>query len=64
MKWIDINDTMPAEDEWILVGSADFQEVSFGMCLDGQFYNPDIDYHNIRGVTHWMQMPKPPKWEK
>ncbi len=60
MKWINVNDIMPAEDEWIILGSVDFKEVSFGMCLDGKFCNPDIGYHNIRGVTHWMKMPEPP----
>ncbi len=61
MEWISVDDDLPKENEWVYLGSALFQTVTWGIFMEGSFVNPDIEYAKIKGVTHWMPLPKPPK---
>ncbi len=61
MGWISVKDQMPKEDEWLYLGSSLFGTTTWGICMDGEFVNPDQNYLKIEGVTHWMPLPEPPK---
>lgn len=60
MDWIKCSDRMPEEDEWIIIGSSIYANVTFGMLIGGKFFNPDLNYFLIEGVTHWMLLPSAP----
>lgn len=60
-EWISVEDRLPEEDEWVLVGCEKYQMTSWGILMNGKFVNPDLDYNQIEFVSHWMSLPKPPK---
>ncbi len=59
--WIKITDRLPENNEWIYLGNAKHQMVTWGVFMDGKFVNPDQKYYEIPLVTHWMPTPKPPR---
>ena len=61
MKWIKCSDRLPEEDEWIIAGSSIYGSVEMGVRIGNVFTNPDSDYDLIKGITHWMPLPQPPK---
>jgi len=61
MKWISVEDKLPENDEWVILSSVEYQMVTFGICIDGNFLNPDLNYHIISDVSHWMPLPNPPE---
>ena len=60
MKWISVEDKLPNENEWIILGSRKCEMVCFGIRMDNIFVNPDLNYLRIEFVTHWMPLPNPP----
>lgn len=60
MNWISVKDKLPSEDEWILVGTTQYKMVTPAVCMDGKFFNPDLNYFEIQDITHWMPFPPPP----
>jgi uncharacterized protein DUF551 len=60
MNWISVKDKLPSEDEWCILALGDLQTVTFGVLMGGKWFNPDLNYHLITEVTHWMALPEPP----
>lgn len=58
-KWVSVKDRLPDEDTWVLVYSK-----------QGSYINLKVDYihggrwFNSLLVTHWAQLPEPPKEDK
>lgn len=73
MKWISAKDELPKEncnviiycynnDNGVITNYVDAAE--FYRCPEfGNYWFCDLDYEGteIRGVTHWMPLPEPPK---
>ena len=66
MDWIKItHETMPTENEWVLVTSIWRREksVKYAQYQGGEFLSEVEDNvggrWEISGVTHWMHMPEP-----
>lgn len=59
--WISVKDELPKDGEWVLMGSSTHDFVETGLCLEKKFVNPDLNYLPRPTVTHWMEMPEPPK---
>lgn len=60
MKWISVKDKLPPENEWLYFGNSKGQMVTWGIYLEGKFVNPDLNYSEIIGISHWMPLPEPP----
>lgn len=61
LHWNDVKVKLPKEDEWYYLGSNILQRTTWGIYMNGKFVNPDLCYAEIREVTHWMELPEPPK---
>jgi Protein of unknown function (DUF551) len=59
--WIKCSDRMPDESEWILLSDILNGMVTTGILFEGIFVDPNIDYIEIIGVTHWMPLPNAPE---
>lgn len=60
MEWISVKDELPKEHKWVILASVQYQVTTFRIFMDGIFVNPDLDYFEIKFITHWMPLPKPP----
>lgn len=57
-KWISANERMPDDDvDVLLFGKG--KGIKVGYHSEGTWY--DHQHDHLRGVTHWMPLPKPPK---
>ena len=69
MEWISVNDRLPNLWQWVLI----VYKTSTNQCLKieiaylGNFfgyrswYPSEHSYKTVKGVTHWMPLPKPPE---
>lgn len=54
MNWINTKDKLPPKGKWVLV-------IESGEMMCDFHDGTDWDYHKNLNVTHWMNLPKPPK---
>ena len=63
-EWINIKDKAPEHNQFVLcIGSSNNMMVlrcDMMWANNYVFMSPDLT-HQIRGVTHWMELPEPPK---
>lgn len=63
-EWISVRDKLPKDTEEILMTYNDF--VMEGFFSNGKFYYPytfEGSLEEQEGITHWMELPKPPNGE-
>ncbi len=61
MEWIDVNDRMPKENEWVLCyrhHKNGNHAIVTGQLLNNNVWSCSFNWHNK--VTHWMPLPKAP----
>lgn len=67
-EWIPVSERLPEEDQEVLCYMGNF----IGTLMDVYTYKGDNkwedtygnwNYTDIEGITHWMQLPQPPKEE-
>lgn len=67
-KWIPVSERLPEQDQEVLCYMGNF----IGTLMDVYTYKGDNkwedtygnwNYTDIEGITHWMQLPQPPKEE-
>ena len=69
MDWIDVNDRLPNDDDYVLVFDTEYNSVS-EVIYNSKYFNQKGFWlnenggeyeHEYKNVTHWMPLPEPPK---
>lgn len=63
MKWIDVNERLPAAHQCVLVACPGTDDPVWIGYLDGESWRY-MDGLLASGVTHWMELPEPPTERK
>lgn len=62
-EWISIHDQLPKEGQLVLIYMRG--RISLTVFEDNAFHHQETDYYTPllmnNGVTHWMDLPEPPK---
>ena len=56
MHWVAVSENKPDAGQWLLVYAPSGRHIAW---YNGFQFEDRADY-NIKGVTHWMQIPEPP----
>ena len=64
MKWVNVLDSFPDKDEYVLCYSPDVKDKGPQMWIaqfsGGVFYSKSSGFFGDRVITHWMKLPNTP----
>lgn len=58
MQWISVEERLPSSGEYVLIHD------KFGYNQVAVYMEPEKCWYDAISVTHWMELPKPPKEEE
>ena len=64
MQWISVKYRLPRSRE-VVVACDKYGKMITAVCTSGEFlyYDEEGYPHYLKGITHWMPLPEPPKGE-